>query len=111
MISGQYFNTSCFSEPLPTGADGVATPFGNAPIGNIHGPDQFVWDMSLGKAFPTKWPTEATQLAFKADVFNVFNHPVFADPSTNIAPGGGFGQVLGTVSNPRVIQLDLKLSF
>jgi hypothetical protein len=111
VISGQYFNVSCFSEPAPTGSDGVATPFGNAPIGNIPGPDQFVWDMSLAKAFPTKWPTELTQLAFKADVFNVFNHPVFADPSTNFAPGGGFGQILGTVSNPRVIQLDLKLSF
>jgi hypothetical protein len=111
VISGQYFNTSCFSEPLPTGDDGVATPFGNAPIGNIHGPNQFVWDMSLGKNFPVRWPTDGGQLTFKADVFNVFNHPVFGDPSTNFAPGGGFGEVLNTVSNPRVIQLVLKFAF
>jgi hypothetical protein len=111
IVSGQYFNTNCFSEPLPTGADGVATPFGNAPIGNIRGPNQIVWDMSLAKIIPTKWPSEGTRFTFKADVFNVFNHPIFQDPSTNFAPGGGFGAILGTASNPRVIQLALKLAF
>jgi hypothetical protein len=106
-----YFNTSCFPMPTPTGADGVATPFGNAPIGNIRGPNQFVNDMSLSKAVPLRWPNEGTQFTFKADVFNVFNHPVFSDPSTEFAPGGGAGVIGATVSNPRVIQLALKLAF
>ncbi len=106
-----YFNTNCFPAAPVIGADGVATDFGNAPIGNIRGPNQFVSDMSLSKAIPLRWPKEGTQFTFKADVFNVFNHPVFSDPSTEFAPGGGAGIIGATVSNPRVIQLALKLAF
>jgi hypothetical protein len=106
-----YFNTSCFTSPPVIGDDGVATAFGNAPIGNIRGPDQVVFDLSLGKNFAVRWPRDGGQITFKTDAFNVFNHPVFGDPSTNTAPGGGFGQILGTASNPRVLQLVLKYSF
>ncbi|MGH9644583.1 MAG: hypothetical protein ACRD3Q_19440, partial [Terriglobales bacterium] len=106
-----YFNTDCFTSPPVIGDDGVATAFGNAPIGNIHGPGQFVSDMSLSKAIPIKWPSEAAQLTFRSDVFNVFNHPVFADPSTDFEPGGAAGFIGGTASNPRVIQVALKFIF
>ena len=107
----EYFNTSCFTEPAVIGDDGVGTGFGNAPFGNIKGPGQFVSDVSLGKDIPIRWPKEAAQLNFKADFFNIFNHPVFADPSTDYESGGATGTVSGTVSNPRVIQLSLKYLF
>jgi hypothetical protein len=107
----EYFNTDCFTTPPVIGDDGIATAFGNAPIGNIRGPGQFVSDVSLSKAFPIKRPTEASQLSFRADVFNVFNHPVFADPTTDFEPGAPTGTIGGTVSNPRVIQVALKFSF
>ncbi|MGA9472930.1 MAG: TonB-dependent receptor [Terriglobales bacterium] len=106
-----YFNTDCFPNPPVIGDDGIATAFGNAPIGNIRGPSEFVSDMSLSKSMPIKWPTEGTQLSFRADVFNVFNHPVFGDPSTDFEPGGAAGMIGGTASNPRVIQLALKFAF
>jgi hypothetical protein len=106
-----YFNISCFPNAPVIGADGVATAFGNAPIGNIHGPDQFVFDTSLAKIIPMKWPKEGAQFTFKADIFNLFNHPVFGDPSTNFAPGGGPGTITYMASNPRVIQLVLKFAF
>jgi hypothetical protein len=106
-----YFNTSCFPGAPVIGADGVATAFGNAPIGNIVGPSEFDNDVSLSKIIPIKWPKEAAQLDFRTDFFNIFNHPIFGDPSTEFAPGGGPGTVTSTVSNPRVIQFSLKYLF
>lgn len=106
-----YFNTACFTTPPVIGSDGVATAFGNAPTGNIKGPGQFVSDTSLAKLIPVMWPKKSAELRFKADFFNVFNHPVFADPNTNFAPGSPAGTITGTVTNPRVIQLSLKYMF
>jgi Carboxypeptidase regulatory-like domain/TonB-dependent Receptor Plug Domain len=108
-----YFNTNCFTSAPVIGADGVATAFGNAPIGNIKGPGQFVSDVSLGKNFPSAWPKKDAQLNFKADFFNVFNHPVFSDPTTDFSPNAGAppGVITATVSNPRIIQLSLKYLF
>jgi hypothetical protein len=109
-IKGNYFNTNCFTTPPVIGADGVATAFGNAPTGNIIGPSEFVNDMSLGKTFAIKQSPEFGQIQFKADVFNVFNHPVFADPVTAYGYGTQ-GYITATATNPRVIQLSLKYSF
>ncbi len=106
-----YFNTSCFPPATVIGADGLATAFGNAPTGNIKGPSEFVSDTSLAKVIPVKWPKEDAQLNFKADFFNVFNHPVFADPNTDFSAGSAPGTITGTVTNPRVIQLSLKFLF
>jgi hypothetical protein len=109
-INGNYFNTSCFTTPPVIGADGVATAFGNAPTGNIIGPGEDVSDMSLGKQFAIRHPGEHGQILFKADFFNVFNHPVFADPITAYGEGTQ-GYITATATNPRVIQLSLKYSF
>jgi len=109
-LNGNYFNTNCFVSPPVIGADGVATAFGNAPTGDIIGPGEDVSDVSLGKQFPIKHPSEASQILFKADFFNVFNHPVFADPITAYGEGTQ-GYITATATNPRVIQLSLKYSF
>ena len=106
-----YFNGGCFPNPPVIGADGVATQFGDAPTGNIIGPAQFDSDTSLGKQFVVKWPNEQGTINFKADFFNVFNHPIFADPDTDFAPGSPYGEITQTASNPRVIQLSLKYQF
>ena len=106
-----YFNIGCFPPAKIIGADGLATAFGDAPTGNIKGPSEFVSDTSLTKTIAIKWPKEDAQLNFKADFFNVFNHPVFADPATDFATGAAPGTITGTVENPRVVQLALKYLF
>jgi len=63
-------------------------------------------------------PRENMGLDFRAEIFNLFNHPQFDTPS---AFGGGtgadlaaplqFGRVPGTVNNTRLVQFWLKLTF
>jgi len=113
-----YFNPSAFCAPpvAPNSPDG-STLFGNAGVGIILGPDQFNFDASLLK---TTRITETTSLQFRAEFFNLFNHPQFALPSQTgpISPGtlpnvasqtGGW--ITNTSVNPRVIQLALKFIF
>ncbi len=105
-----YFNTACFVSPPVIGADGVATAFGDAPIGQIHGPSEANFDLSAAKRFGMSWPRDGTFLEFRADFFNAFNHPIFGDPSTNFG-SSSFGQITSTIVNPRVIQFALKYAF
>ncbi|MGH9467405.1 MAG: hypothetical protein ACRD1Y_08615, partial [Terriglobales bacterium] len=105
-----YFNTGCFR--LPTIAGTHDTTFGDAPTGNIIGPSEVTWDVSLQKKLALHWLGEASSGAFRVDAFNLFNHPVFGDPSTDFNPQSTPGVILGPgVVNPRVIQFGLKLAF
>ena len=57
------------------------------------------------------------QLDFRAEFFNLFNHPQFGmtgDSSTgmqNLDTPSSFGRVNQTVHDPRVIQFAVKLRF
>ncbi|MFN7935540.1 MAG: carboxypeptidase regulatory-like domain-containing protein [Bryobacteraceae bacterium] len=53
---------------------------------------------------------ERMRLQFRAEAFNLLNHPTFGLPDA-ITTGGTFGAIGGTVSNARQIQLGLKLLF
>ena len=53
---------------------------------------------------------EDASLQFRAEFFNLFNHPQFAVPANNLALGS-FGQITATSVNPRLIQLALKYIF
>jgi hypothetical protein len=50
-------------------------------------------------------------LNFRAEFFNLGNHPQYGAPIADINEGSLFGKVNSTVNNPRLIQLALKLSF
>jgi hypothetical protein len=50
------------------------------------------------------------RLDFRAEFFNLFNHPQFFQPGSNV-DSSDFGQITATVNNPRLIQFALKLSF
>jgi Carboxypeptidase regulatory-like domain len=110
-----YLNAKCFTPPPVIGADGVGTAFGDAPIGMVDGPDQVNFDFSIIKDTRIAWPTEVTNLEFRAELFNAFNHPQFADPITDYLYNtiGLFGVNPGgqTVVSPRVVQFALKFSF
>ena len=103
----QWFNTACFSA-APVGQLGSAS---RAPV---FGPDFVNTDFSLIKRFAI---TERTGVDFRAEFFNIFNHPQFGLPNADIATSFGnpnsstFGIVNSTVNNPRLLQFALKLTF
>ncbi len=105
-----YFDKACFTTPPIIGADGIGTAFGDSTTGIVNGPDQANFDLSLTKIIPLRWPKEGSSLQFRAEFFNVFNHPQFADPDNNFS-SPTFGVISGASVNPRVGQLALKLSF
>jgi hypothetical protein len=93
---------------------GNAVASGNALFGNAgrdlaqaRGPFQQVWDLYATKNFPIK---ERLALEFRADFFNVFNHPNFIFDNTAFNTPS-FGVVDNTVGNPRIGQLALRLHF
>lgn len=97
----QWINTACF----PAAASGK---LGDASRVPVVGPDFVNTDFSLVKQIAL--PREGTGLNFRAEFFNLFNHPEFGSP-VNDKNASGFGDVNSTVNNPRLIQLALKLTF
>jgi hypothetical protein len=88
---------------------------GNAARAPVYGPRFVNTDFSAIKHFPL--PREGMMLDFRAEFFNILNHPQFGlagDSSTgmqNLASPSTFGKVNETVHDPRVIQFALKLKF
>jgi hypothetical protein len=95
---------------LSTGGPSDATLYGNTPRNCIIGPPQKNVDFTLGKTFSLG---ERQNLRFRAEFFNLFNHPSFAIPSaTSVsAASGGSAPITSTVGTPRLIQFSLKYSF
>lgn len=103
-----YINRSCYTNAPVVGSDGIATTFGISPIGQISGPRQVNTDLALSKK--TSLWRESVNLEFRAEAFNVFNHPQFSNPQTNIQ-SSAFGRVTSTAVNPRIMQLALRFNF
>jgi hypothetical protein len=108
---GDYINANCFQAPAVVGDDGIATGFGDAGLGLLQGPKELNFDFSVIKHFPVRKIGEAGDLEFRSEFFNVFNHPLFQDPSDLNFGDPGFGQITNTYGNPRIIQFALKLTF
>ena len=105
----EWFNPNCFVAP-PTGELGTAS---RSPLSGPH----FVnTDFSAIKHFMLPW-REGMRLDFRAEVFNLLNHPQFGTPGSGICAAcpelgtPGFGSINTTVNNPRLIQFALKLLF
>ena len=101
------------TDPLATLSNGTpsdGTLYGNTPRNCIIGPPQKNVDLTLGKTFRLG---EQQNLRFRADFFNLFNHPSFANPAaTSVsAAGGGLAPITSVVGTPRLIQFSLKYSF
>lgn len=135
----QYFNPACFTAPpLFTISGGTATPgcvqtvtppvqcygvLGNEGRNQYSGPGFLDWDPSIAKKTPLHWLGEAGSLEFRAEFFNVLNHPNFApagssaytytntSTSAPTVPLGTAGQITRTSNTQREIQLALKLIF
>ena len=82
---------------------------GDAPRNIGSGPNQSVVNLSLFKTFKL---TERYNLQFRAESFNVANHPIFGNPQTSFG-NANFGKVTAMAGTyaPRQIQFALKLLF
>jgi hypothetical protein len=81
---------------------------GNAPIGDIIGPNFYQWDLSARKTFNLH--REGMRLMFQADAFNTFNRANWNNPTVNNADTGSFGQITGSLPG-RVLQFGGKFNF
>ena len=86
---------------------------------DIDYPFQVNVDFSLAKLFLV---SESQTFEFRAEFFNLFNHPNFANPISNLNAGridqttgqtlnsGNFGRIISTSNNPRIIQFAFKFN-
>src|SRR5262249_40096944 len=102
-VTGFAFDPNTFTNStVPLGT------IGDAPRSICCGPGINNWDMSFSKQ--TKLG-ERLGMEFRADLFNVWNHPQFYTVDGNISNfGSTFGQVLH-VRDPRLAQFALKFHF
>ena len=107
-----YLNPNAFATP--------AGNFGDLGRDQIYGPGFRNLDFSISKLFKLK---ETAALQFRAEFFNIFNHPNFSLPNGFISPGSA---PAGTISStpdvaqgnpglggggPRVLQFALRVQF
>jgi hypothetical protein len=122
------FNPAAFIDPPVDPTTGNPLQQGDVPRNLLRGFGATQWDLAVHRIFPTH---ESFKLEFRAEMFNVLNHPNFGQPS-GAFPLGGFGvsnQMLGQslagfgssgsgafspqyqVGGPRSLQFALKLAF
>jgi hypothetical protein len=83
--NNNYYNPECFVMP-PYGTLANYSPYGQ-PVGrnSFEGPSTWTYDMSLQKE--TKL-TERISMTFRADAFNLFNHPTWQIGGSSAFGGG-----------------------
>jgi hypothetical protein len=79
-------------------------------------------DFSIHKTFPIARISEATNIQFRAEIFNIFNHSNFVPPQPNSGDGNsgvlnndgsfaGLGNLQELAGLPREIQFALKFQW
>ena len=122
----QFLNRNCFAYPMPTpGPNGTYFPrLGNLARNSIYGPGITTLDISAVKNTAVPKFGELARIEFRAEAFNVLDHPNFSVParansvvykaSTNPAVAGAASnlqQLTTTSTTERQIQFGLKLVF
>jgi hypothetical protein len=103
-----FYNQAAFVIPPLAPGQLFARQFGNAGRTNLRGPDQVNFDFAMLKNFGI---TERHKLQFRAEFFNLFNHPQFALPGGCVDCEGGASITSTLLDNEREIQFGLKWSF
>ena len=75
--------------------------------GILYGPGHVNFDTSLSKRFAV---VGRSNLEFRWDVFNLFNHPGFGFPNSAIGNATA-GRITTTIVDNRSMQFALKLNF
>jgi hypothetical protein len=98
--SDHFFNTSAFTAPAPF-------TFGNAGRDTIPGPGNNIFDFALHRRFVVH---ESHSVEFRAESFNIFNHPNWGIAGNNPDFGPFFGKIF-TSGDPRRMQFALRYDF
>jgi hypothetical protein len=135
--AGYFFNPFAFSSPVVLGgqtipsSNGAATAtasgtdIGTAPRNCLMGPAQSNVDFAAARTFPWR---DSRRVEFRAEFFNLLNHANLANPISNlnavtssggaidpntgsVLQAGNFGRIISTSSNPRLVQLALRIQF
>jgi hypothetical protein len=109
---GRAINPNAFTAP--------ASGLGDAPRNFVRGFDAVQLDLAVRREFPIH---ERLKLQFRAETFNIFNHPNFGTVNGNFGQAS-FGQATASLANslgvlsplyqmggPRSMQFALKLIF
>jgi len=130
----EWFNPAAFQIPALDAA-GNASVFGTAPRDLVRGPGTWQVDMGAGKTISLG---EREKIEFRAEFYNVFNHPQLGQPGatcsgsgsstgpTACEAGAGLGQIANTINlntaivspitpvgsgTPREMQFALRFEF
>jgi hypothetical protein len=110
-----YIKLECFVFPAPVNGH---PRMGNGGRNELIGPGLVNMDFSIFKSFPLKHFSEAANLQFRAETYNLFNHADFAPPNANNtvfdgsgAPIPNAGLIDQTTLTSREIQLAVKFTF
>ena len=135
--AGYFFNPFAFSSPIVLAGQAIpssggaasassnGTDIGDVPRNCLTGPRQANVDIAATKSFHFG---ESGQVEFRTEFFNLFNHPILANPISNlnavtssggsidpntgqVIQPGSFGRIIAASANPRLVQLALKISF
>jgi Carboxypeptidase regulatory-like domain len=125
--TGKAIDVAAFTDPPLDPATGVPTRQGTLNRNVLRSPGLTQWDFALHREFPI---AEELKLQFRAELFNVLNHPNFGPYNNQFLTGNGTfgqatqmlnqyttGQFTGTQGSiyaqggPRSIQLALRLAF
>lgn len=123
---GKAFNPAAFVSPPVGATTGLALREGDLGRNALRGFGATQWDFAVHRDFPIH---EALRLQFRAEMFNIVNHPNFGPPQ-GIIGFGSFGQATQTlgqslgvntgnggfsplyqIGGPRSVQFALKLMF
>jgi hypothetical protein len=107
----QWLNPAAFAIP-------ASKTWGDLPRDAVRGPGAWQMDLGIGKRVNL---TERTNLQFRTEFFNIFNHPQYGLPQADFT-ASGFGVISQTVNTttpvspvgsgtPRELQFALKLAF
>ena len=104
--SQAWFNPTAFAKP-------AAGTFGTQPRNMLRDPGSWNFDLGIRKNVPL---AGAQRLQFRAEAFNVLNHPNLGSgstttPAANNNPNSGSFGFITTKNSERVIQLAIKYSF
>ncbi len=125
---GKGFNRGAFTDPPTDPNTGAPLRQGNLGRNALRGFGAFQWDFAVHRDFPLH---ESVKLQFRAEVFNLLNHPNFGQPFGDLRSrsrfgrstktlassldsfnqGGGSFSPLYQIGGPRSIQIALKLFF
>ena len=98
---------------MPAGTS-VSTLWGDTPRNYVRGPGRQNWNISFFKNFMFN-EERGTNLQFRAEFFNIWNHPQWQGDTLNGGVSTNLGASnFGAITNaydPREIQLALKFTF